>query len=178
MVNNLIGEDIKLMRNRYDEALKLQGIPCVYQHPISSESNSQSEIISDGMSDPENINIFFDSTPKLKTYKRLGWVVENDKNLPFLVHCSFHLKNLQRGSIFRVSGMYTGMPERVFRVTELTCDLEAPDHMIAQVVPVYDSKVVGDTRVEVAKKYNKSNHYLKNDVDYRGKHIDKLPGGM
>lgn len=178
MAMNIISEDIKLMRDRYDEALSMQGIPCVYQYPIGATTNSQSEIVVDGLSDPENIHIFFDSNPKLKTYKRYGWVVENDKNLPFLVHCSFNLKNLQRGSIFRMSGMYTGMPDRVFRVTELTCDLQAPDHMIAQVVPVYDDKVTGDTKSEVKSKYNKSNHYLKQNVDYRGKHIDRLPGGM
>lgn len=178
MALNIIGEDIKLMRIRYDEALEMQGIPCSYQYPINSTSNSQSEIVLDGLSDPEDIHIFFDSNPKLKTYKRLGWVVENDKNLPFLVHCSFHLENLQRGSIFRMSGMYTGMPERIFRVTELTCDMQAPDHMIAQVVPVYDNKIVGETKSEIKEKYKKSNHYLKKDVDYRGKHIDRFPGGM
>lgn len=178
MAGSIISQDIELMRDRYDEALKMRGISCIYQYPISPDVNSQSEIVADGMSDPEQTQIFFDSSPKLKTYKRLGWVVENDKNLPFLVHCSFNLQNLQRGSIFRMSGMYTGMPERVFRVTELTCDLEAPDHMIAQVVPVYDNRIVGDTKSEIKNKYNKSNHYLKNDVDYRGKHIDRLPGGM
>ena len=40
-------------------------------------------------------HIFFDGNPKVKTYKRLGWFVANDENLPFLVHCSFHLPHLQ-----------------------------------------------------------------------------------
>lgn len=176
-MNNLIGQDIEIFRKRYDEALEMQGVPCIYQYPINTKLNDQSELVADGLSDPQNIHIFFDGNPKAKTYKRYGWVVENDKDLPFLIHCSFNLENLQSGSIFTMSGMYTKMPDRVFRVIELSCDLQAPDHMVAQVVPVYGDKVVGDTKVERSQKYNKSNTFLKQNVDYRGKFVDKLPGG-
>ena len=60
------------------------------------------------------------------------------------------------------------MPDRVFRVTELTCDLQAPDHIICQIVPVYDKQVVGRTDKEIEKTFNRSNHFLKQNVDYRG----------
>lgn len=177
MLNNLIGNDIKLMRDRYDEALQLQGIPCKYQYPIAATSNAQGEPVADGYSDFIETNVFFDGNPKVKTYKRLGWVVENDKDLPFLIHCSFNLENLQKDSLFTLSGMYTNMPDRIFRVTELTCDLQAPDHMIAQVIPVYDnSQAVGKTRHEVAQTYNSSNHFIKSNVDYRGNYRSQLPG--
>ena len=174
---NLIGKDIELMRDRYDEALEMQGIPCKYQYPINVKSNELGEPVVDSYSDPEIIHIFFEGTPKVKTYKRLGWVVENDKDLPFLIHCSFNLKNLQKDCLFELSGMYTNMPDRVFRVTELTCDLQAPDHMIAQVVPVYNKdKPVGKTNHEVSEKFNSSNHFLKHNLDYRGNYRSQLPG--
>ena len=166
---NLIGPDIQLMRDRYDEALQMQGIPCTYQYPILAGTNEQGESVADRLSAKENTNIFFDGNPKIKTYKRLGWVVENDSELPFLIHCSFNLKNLQKDCVFTLSGQYTGLPDRMFRVTELTCDLQAPDHMICKVIPVYDgTKLVGRTEVEVKQTYNKSNRFLKNPVDYRG----------
>ena len=44
---NLIGEDIKLMRARYDEALQLQGISCKYQYPHMATSNTQGESVID-----------------------------------------------------------------------------------------------------------------------------------
>lgn len=176
-MTNLIGSDITLMRNRYDEALQLQGIPCKYQYPIEPDSNAQGESVADGYSDYIDTHIFFDSNPKVKTYKRLGWVLENDKDLPFLIHCSFHLENLQKDSLFTLSGQYTGMPDRVFRVLELTCDIQAPDHMIAQVVPIYgEDKPAGRTRHEVAETYNSSTHFLKSNVDYRGNYRSELPG--
>lgn len=167
-LNNLIGPDIKLFRARYDEALELQGIPASYQFPNIPGTNSQSESVVDSYSEPIPTHVFFEGNPKVKTFKRLGWVVENDSNLPFLIHCSFNLPHVQRDSIFRIAGQYAEIPERTFKVTEITYDLQAPDHLVCQVVPVYDDNIVGRTEVEIKKDFNTSNHFLKKDVDYRG----------
>lgn len=169
---NLIGEDIVIMRSYYDEALEMQGIPVKYQIPHLASSNTQGEPVIDSYSEPIDTHIFFDGNPKVKTYKRLGWVVENDKALPFLIHCSFNLPNLQKDCLFHISGQYTGMPDRIFRVIELTSDMQAPDHMVAQVVPVYDKQTVGRTDKEIEKTFNKSNHFLKPNNDYRGREYD------
>lgn len=174
---NLIGEDIKLIRARYDEALEMQGIPCKYQYPLYAESNNQGEPVIDSYSDMLETHIFFDGAPKVKTYKRYGWVVENSQELPFLIHCSFNMPSLQKDSLFHVSGHYTGMPDRIFRVTELTCDLQCPDHMVAQVVPVYGNDLpVGRTKKEIATTFNTSNHFLKPPVNYRGQYRSELDG--
>ena len=174
---NLIGEDIILMRKRYDEALELRGIPCKYQYPLLATSNAEGEPVIDSYSDLIGTSIFFDDNPKAKTYKRYGWGVENDKNLPFLVHCSFNLPNLQKDSLFHIGGQHLNMPDRIFRVTELTCDMVAPDHMVAQVVPEYGNALaVRRTDKEVAKTFNKSNHFLKTPIDYRGDYISEQDG--
>lgn len=176
MLNNLIGSDITLMRARYDEALQLQGIECTYQYPSIAGTNNQGEPVADSVSSKIETHIFFDGNPKVKTYKRLGWVVENDKNLPFLIHCSFNLPNVQKDSVFNIAGQYTGLPDRMFRVTEITYDIQAPDHLVCQVVPIYDDNLVGYTKKEVEKKYNKSNHFLNEPTDYRGRYISEQPG--
>lgn len=169
MVKSLIDSDIKLMRARYDEALQLQGIAVKYQWPNIPGTNNQAESLIDSYSSIHDTHIFFEGNPKAKTFKRYGWVVENDKDLPFIIHCSFNLPHLQKDSIFRISGQYADMPERVFRVKELTYDLQAPDHIICQVLPVYDdNNISGQTKVEVSKKYDKSNTFLKPKTDYRG----------
>lgn len=169
MAVNLIGPDIKLMRLRYDEALEMQGIPATYQFPNMADSNTQGEALIDSYSDLIPTHVFFDGNPKVKTFKRYGWVVENDKDLPFLIHCSFNLPSMQKDAIFRIAGQYSELPDRIFRVTEITYDLQAPDHLIVQVVPVYDEKtLVGRTRKEIAKTYSKSNTFLNPDSNYRG----------
>lgn len=167
---NLIGKDIEHMRERYDEALQMQGILCRYQFPNMPDTNAQGESVIDSYSEMIETHIFFDGNPKIKTYKRLGWVVENSQDLPFLIHCSFHLPSLQRDCLFHVSGQYTNMPDRIFRVTELTCDLQAPDHMIAQAVPVYEKQTVGRTKKEIEKTYHTSHHFLQVPTDYRGEY--------
>lgn len=169
-LNNLIGPDIKLLRARYDEALNLQGIKVSYQFPNLATTNAQGESLIDSYSEPIDTYIFFDGNPKVKTFKRYGWVVENDDNLPFLVHCSFNLPHVQRDSIFRIAGLYTEIPDRVFRVTEVTYSIQCPDHLICQIIPAYDTQIVGKTPVEIKKEFSSSNHFLKNETDYRGNH--------
>lgn len=169
---NLIGNDVKLMRARYDEALVMRGIPARYQHPYMADTNAQGESVVEAYSVEIDTHIFFEGAPKVKTFKRLGWVVENDKDLPFLIHCSWNLPNMQKDAIFSLSGHYTGLPDRKFRVTEMTMDLQAPDHIICQVVPVYEKQTVGRTDKEVSEQFNKSHTFLKQDVDYRGNYWD------
>lgn len=173
---HLIQEDIKLMRARYDEALEQQGIPCRYQFPNLPDTNTQGEAMIDSYSDYYDTHVFFDGSPKIKTFKRYGWVVENNKELPFLIHCSFNLEHVQKDSLFTISGQYSELPDRVFRVTEITYDLQAPDHLVCQIVPVYDKQTVGRTPKEVAQTYSTSNRFLKQNVDYRGNYIDNLKG--
>ena len=165
---HLIQHDITLMRKRYDEALTMQGIPCKYQFPNIAGSNAQGEPIIDSYSEEIPTFIFFEGNPKVKTFKRYGWVVENDANLPFLLHCSYNLQNVQKDSIFKIGGQYADVSDRVFRVTEITYDLQAPDHLVCQVVPAYDKQYVGRTETEVKQTFNSSNHFLNTQTDYRG----------
>lgn len=168
MINNLIGQDVKLMRKRYNEALKLRGIPVVYQFPNLAQSNNQGEPLIDSYSEFIETHIFFEGNPKVKTFKRYGWVVENDAELPFLIHCSFDLPHLQKDSIFRIAGQYSELPDRIFRVTEITYDLQCADHLVCQVIPAYEEQLVGRTQKETERLYTTSNRFLKQDVDYRG----------
>lgn len=174
--HNLISEDVKIMRDYYDDALRMQGIPAKYQYPMYADTNDQGEPVIDSYSVQEEVFIFFEGAPKLKTFKRLGWVVENSSDLPFLIHCSFNLEHLQKDCLFEISGQHADLPSRMFRVTELTTDIQCPDHITCQVVPAYKRPAVGETPAEIKKKYNKSNHFLKQNVDYRGDYRTKLKG--
>ena len=170
MPNNLISKnEIVLMRRRYDEALRMQGIQCQYQFPILADSNYQGESVIDTYSEKIDTYIFFDSTPKVKTLKRFGWVVENSDDLPFLVHCSWNLAHVQKDSLFRFDGLHSELPERIFRVKEISYDLVAPDHIVCTVIPVYDeTTLLGRTQKELEKTFNTSNHFMKSSTTYTG----------
>ena len=47
-------------------------------------------------------------------------------------------------------------------------DMQAPDHIIVQVVPVYEKQTVGRTTHEIKTTFNTSNHFLNPNADYRG----------
>lgn len=173
---NLIGDDIEIMRNYYDDALQMQGILVKYQYPILADVNEQGESVIDHYSIPDTAYIFFDGSPKLRTFKRLGWVVENSQDLPFLIHCSFHLPNLQKDCLFDIAGQYANLNSRKFRVTEITTDIQCPDHVVCSVVPVYEKPAVGRTQSQVSHTYNSSNHFLKSNKDYRGDYRSELKG--
>lgn len=176
-MNHLIGEDIKILRRRYDEALKLRGVPAKYQYPSRATSNTQGETVVDTYSIPEDTHVFFEGNPKVKTLKRYGWVVENNDDLPFLIHCSFHLEHLQKDSLFQFSGLYSELPDRIFRVTEISYDLEAPDHLVCKCIPVYDKQnVTGRTDREIRNQFSKSNYFIKQNVDYRGDYQSEKEG--
>ena len=175
---HLIGEDILLHRKRYDEALSQQGIPCKYQWPNMANSNNQSEPVIDSYSDMLDIHIFYEGNPKIKTIKRFGWIIENHQDLPMLIHCSWNLPNLQKDSLFHMSGLYSGLPDRVFRVTEIAYDVVAPDHLVCQVVPAYEKQTVGKTDKEVSAKFNKSNTFLRPNTNYRGESYTTAEDGV
>lgn len=178
MSNHLIGPDILLARKRYDEALSMQGIKCTYQFPNLAKANEQGEPEIDSYSEPMDTFIFFDGNPKVKTFKRYGWVVDGDKDLPFLLHCSWNLPKVQKDSIFSMAGIYSEVTERKFRVTEITYDMVAPDHLICQVVPIANGQpITGRTRKEVAQTFNKSSHFVKENYDYRGQYVDDSHSG-
>ena len=95
------------------------------------------------------------------------------EDLPFLIHCSWDLPKVQKDSIFSIAGEYSELPERKFRVTEISYDLQAPDHLVCQIVPIANGQsIVGKTRKEIAQTFNKSNHFLKENTDYRGAPLD------
>ena len=173
MPQHLIGPDILLMRKRYNEALSMQGIPAKYQFPNLAKTNEQGEPEVDSYSEPMDTFIFFDGNPKVKTFKRYGWVVDGDKNLPFLLHCSWDLPKVQKDCIFSMSGLYSELTERAFRVTEITYDMVAADHLICQVVPIANGQpITGRTRKEIQQTFNKSSHFINVKTDYRGNTYD------
>ena len=75
MSHNLISKDVKVMRQYYDDALKMQGIPAKYQYPSYVDTNAQGEPVIDHYSVPEDTYIFFDGAPNSRHSNGLdGWL--------------------------------------------------------------------------------------------------------
>jgi len=156
-------QEVTYLRNQFSEAVKQLGVPFKYQYPLGNNVDRYNQPAPDGYSIEYDVYGIFDGEPKLKTYKNLGWVVETSDNLPFLIHVPFDTPHIQKGSLFKTSGLLTGIAERVFQVTELTTNLMCPDHVVCQIVPLVGNTAprVAETRKEVAKKNSEPRRFMR-----------------
>lgn len=160
----LISErEVTYLRKQFAEALKQLGVPFKYQYPLGNNVDMYNQPAPDGYSVEYDVYGIFDGDPKLKTYKNLGWVVEKSDNLPFLIHIPFDTPHIQKGCLFRTSGLITGIEERVFQVVELSSSLMCPDHIVCQVVPLVGNTPprTAETRRDVASKNKEPRRFLK-----------------
>ena len=158
-------QEVVYLRKQFDETVKQLGVPFVYQYPLGNNLDDFAQPAPDGYSQEIEVYGIFDGEPKLKTYRNLGWVVEKSDSLPFLLHISFNTPRIQKGSLFKTSGQFTGIEARVFQVTELTTGLVCPDHIVCQIVPLVGNTPprVAETRREVAKKNAEPRRFIKSD---------------
>lgn len=156
-------QEVIYLRNRFVETVKELGVPFIYQYPLGNDLDDFAQPAPDGYSQELEVYGIFDGEPKLKTYRNLGWVVEKSDNLPFLLHIPFSTPHIQKGCLFKTSGQFTGIAERVFQVTELTTGLVCPDHIVCQIVPLVGNTPprTAETRREVAKKNAEPRRFIK-----------------
>lgn len=159
----IIPEEIEYMRSQFNATVRELGIEFQYRYPLNNNIDSFNQPAPDGYSERMSIFGIFDGEPKLKTYRNLGWVVEKNDNLPFLIHIPFDTPHIQRGCLFEIKGQITAIESRLFQVTELSTGLVCPDHIVCQIVPL-----VGNTRPQteqtardIARKNSEPRRFLK-----------------
>lgn len=154
-------EDVDLGREYFKEACELYGVDIEYKYPIGNSEDGQGEPNPITYSPKELIRGVFEGTPKASTFKKLGWAVENQRDLPFLLHLPWDTKNLQRGCIVTFSGAMAGVPARSFLVTELTTALILPTRISCQITPLRGDRIpVQETRTEKKEKLSQPYQFL------------------
>ena len=145
-------EEVQYLRDAFKETVRQLGVPFIYQYPLGNDIDSFAQPAPDSYSREIEVYGIFDGEPKLKTYKNLGWVVEKNDNLPFLIHVPFDTERIQKNALFKIKGQFTGIPDRLFQVTELSTALVCPDHIVCQIVPLVGNTppMIKETRRDVA----------------------------
>jgi hypothetical protein len=176
-VHFVASEDVQLLRDFYDEALETQGVPVEYQYPLKNDYNVHGEQAADAFSEVIDTFCAVEAEPKISTLKKLGWVVENNSSLPFLLHVSFGLPEIQKGCKFKFAGLHTGLPSREFVVERISMELQVPDHIICEVIPQYrkDGGIAED-QVAKQKLLDKETLFFEEESDYRGDVYDLVDG--
>jgi len=137
-MGDLFRKDTTLFRSYFKEQAKLLGVKVLYRYPIDMEYTIHSTENPLGYSEPIEMDIIFDSSPKLRTMKRLGWVSESPDDKPYLAQLPFDSPNLQKGCLIDLPVPDPLTRSKTFRVTDIQVDQIFPDSYYCKLVPKFE----------------------------------------
>lgn len=141
-MGELFKSDATLYRKFFKEQAKLLGIHVQYLYPVDMDFTLHGQENPKGYSEPVEMDIIFDHSPRLKTLKKLGWVSEDKEDKPYLIQVPYDAPNLQKGCLIVLPTPLPLSPSRVFKVTDITVDQVLPDSWYCKVAPKIDVKDV------------------------------------
>ena len=134
-MGQLFKQDATIYRKFFKEQAKLLGIHVQYRYPIDMEFTTHGQEDPKGYSDFIEMDIIFDSSPKLSTLRKLGWVSEDKSDKPYLIQTAYDTQNLQKGSLFILPAPEPLSESRVFKVVDIQVDQVLPDSWYCKVAP-------------------------------------------
>lgn len=157
----LFQNDATIYREFFKEQAKLLGIRVQYRYPIDMEFTVHSQEDPRGYSEPIDMDVIFDQSPKLKTLRKLGWVSEDKSDKPYLVQVPYDTPNLQKGCLIILPSPIPNSEARVFKITDIVVDQILPDSWYCKLAPKLEKM-----NVLTSKDYeDKSYSFLKVDQD-------------
>ena len=132
----LTGEDSKLFRQFFKEMAYLRGISVQYVHPISEETSIHGQIFPE-FSSIYNLDIIFESAPKIKTLKNYGWVSEDNSDKPYIAYLPYDTPHIQTKSRLKLFPIGSEKDGKWFEITDINEAIEFPDAYICKLAPVY-----------------------------------------
>lgn len=158
----LTGKDSTLYRGFFKEMAKLRGIPVKYYYPVVEEMTIHSEI-QPGYSDPIDMDIIFDSNPKINTLKAIGWVSENPDDKPYIAMLPFDAKNIQMKCRVEIPPIGSVDGARMFEITSINTLIEFPDCWTCTLAPVFNNDKVRDNYDQTNYNYARTKDQPDND---------------
>lgn len=137
-MGSLFRKDAELFRRFFKEQARLLGIHVQYHYPVEMDFTVHGQERPIGYSDPIEMDIIFDQSPRMKTLRKLGWVSEDPADKPYIVQLPYDAPNLQKGCLIVIPSPRPLEPSREFKVTEITADQVLPDSWYCKVAPKVD----------------------------------------
>lgn len=160
-MGTLFKKDAEIYRRFFKEQARLLGVHVQYMYPIDMEFSVHGQENPRGYSEPIELDIIFEQSPKLKTLRKLGWVSEEGSDKPYLIQVPYDTPNLQKGSLIVLPSPLPLEPSKIFKITDIAVDQILPDSWYCKVAPKFEklnSLTPQDYR-------DKPNSFLKVDND-------------
>lgn len=134
---SLLTSDAKILRNYFNEMVKLLGIQVLYYPTKYTSYTTYTEIMSSDCK-PVVVGCIFQEHVDQKTMKKFGWVSELDDSAT-VIHVPYDLPNLQVGSLFVIPSGIDNAEGRLFRVSRMSNAVVYPTSIVCELVPEYEN---------------------------------------
>ena len=141
----LTNNDATLYRDWFKEMAKLRGITVQYRYVIAQDTTIHGEVNPTNLTDPITLDIIFETNPRMKTLRNIGWVSETNEEKPYLMMFPFdtpHISNEAR--VYIPPDVQAVKDIKEFKITSINMNMEYPDCYICTVVPVMQSEEIKD----------------------------------
>lgn len=135
----LTQEDSTLFRQFFKEMCYLRGLPIEYIYPVDEETTIHGQILPE-FSSIVDLNIIFDTNPKIKTLKNYGWVSEDSNDKPYIAYFPYDTPYIQTKARMRLKPIGSEKPGKWFEITDITHAIEYPDAYICKLAPVFETQ--------------------------------------
>ena len=135
----LTGEDSKLFRQFFKEMAFLRGISVQYVYPVDEETSIHGQIFPE-FSSIYDLDIIFESAPKIKTLKNYGWVSEDNSDKPYIAYLPYDTPHIQTKARLKLFPIGSEKDGKWFEITDINEAIEFPDAYICRLAPVYVSE--------------------------------------
>lgn len=139
-MGQLFQRDAELYRRFFKEQAKLLGVHVQYKYPVDMKFTVHGQEDPLGYSEPIEMDVIFDQSPRLKTLRKLGWVSEDPNDKPYIIQVPYDTPNLQKGSLIIIPSPLPLEPSKVFKITEITVDHVLPDSWYCKVAPKFEKQ--------------------------------------
>ena len=133
----LLGPDIKIFRQYFEEMVQLHGIKFIYYAPRQDNHYTTYAEISSNYQQPDVVGVLFDEYPEQKSMKKAGWNAELQENAS-IIHVPYDLHDIQAGALFIIPSGLDHTKGRLFRVTQLANGIVYPASISCEIVPEYE----------------------------------------
>lgn len=160
MARSLVNSDAEIFRKYFKECLDLYGIPSLFfQKKETIKDFTTLGEMKNNYYDPIETHVIFESTPQVRTLKKLGWVTELDKEQP-IVHVEYNLPGISRGCVFKIKDPISLTDGRLFRITKMSTGILYPASISCQLIAV-----LGEEPEETLKPYDGSKSIFLNKME-------------
>jgi|GEM_PF-3820392 len=177
-MGTLTREDSTLFRGFFKEMAKLRGISIEYIYPVEETVTIHGEI-QPKFSSIFDLDIIFDSNPKIKTLKNIGWISEDSSDKPYIAYLPYDTPYVQSKARIKIPPIGVNKEGRWFEITDITEGLEFPDAYMCRLVPVYNTEDPRDDYSQTNQNYlegdnqpDEPTHHIKHINENLEKYIE------